>query len=72
MVGKKNLTDAEYGKHIREMNRKYALRFKAIQSLKDRKLTEAKIVITETEIQAEVKRLQSKQETKKRPSGCEW
>jgi len=48
------LNDAEYGKHIREQSKVYWLRFKAIQNLKNKKLAEAKIVLTEDEIKAEI------------------
>ena len=51
----KNMTDSEYGKHIREMNRKYWLRFKAIEALKADALAKAKITFTKEQIDAQVK-----------------
>ena len=50
------MNDAEYGRHIREQSRKYWLRYKAIQSLKDRELERIKFVVTETMIADEIKK----------------
>jgi len=48
------MNDAEYGKHIREQSKKYWVRFKAIQTLRDEAIAKAKIVISEEQIKAQI------------------
>ena len=52
----KPMSDAEYGRHIREQSKKYWLRYRAVQALKDRWLEEHKVVFTEEQILAEMKK----------------
>ena len=51
---KSKMNDAEYGAYIRGQSKKYWLRYKAKETLKNAKLAAAKIVITEAEIVAEM------------------
>lgn len=53
----KDLTPEEKAK-AREQGKKYALRLKAIQILKDRALEKLGVKITEEQIQEEIKKLQ--------------
>jgi len=48
------MTDAEYGKHIREMNAKYLARWNARQAIFKRKIASAKISVTKAEVDAEM------------------
>ena len=52
----KEMTDAEFGKHIREMNAKYAARWKARQKILNAKIAAAKITVSDAEVQAELKK----------------
>jgi len=49
----KNMTDAEYGKMIRDREKRYALRVKLLLL----KAKAAGIIVTEAEIDAEIKRM---------------
>jgi hypothetical protein len=51
---KSKMNNAEYGAYIREQSKKYWLRYKAKETLRNQKLAAAKIVITEAEIVAEM------------------
>ena len=53
----KDMTDAEYGKHIREMNAKYTARWDARQRILKAKIAQAKITVTDAEVQAELKKI---------------
>jgi len=48
------MTDAEYGKHIRELNEKYTARYKARKAILDRKIAAAKLTVTKAEVDAEM------------------
>ena len=52
----KDMTDAEFGKHIRELNAKYAARWKARQKILKTKIAAAKITVSDAEVQAELKK----------------
>ena len=52
----KDMTDAEFGKHIRELNAKYAARWKARQKILNAKIAAAKITVSDAEVQAELKK----------------
>ena len=52
----KNMTDAEFGKHIRELNAKYAARWNARQRILKAKIAAAKITVSDAEVQAELKK----------------
>ena len=53
----KDMTDAEFGKHIREMNAKYTARWNARQKILKAKIAAAKITVSDAEIQAELKKV---------------
>ena len=59
----KNMSDAEYGAHIRAKNAEYAKRFKARQAILARKLKAAKISVSGAEVEAEIKRIAAKKES---------
>ena len=48
------MTDAEYGKHIRDLNAKYLARWNARQAILKRKIASAKIVVSQAEVDAEM------------------
>lgn len=50
------MTDAEYGKHIREQSKLYARRASARQRIFMRKIREAGITVTDKEIDEEMKK----------------
>ena len=52
----KDMTDAEFGRHIREMNAKYAARWNARQKILKTKIAAAKITVSDAEVQAELKK----------------
>ena len=52
----KEMTDAEFGKHIRELNAKYAARWNARQRILKAKIAAAKITVSDAEVQAELKK----------------
>ena len=52
----KEMTDAEFGKHIRELNAKYAARWNARQKILKAKIAAAKITVSDAEVQAELKK----------------
>ena len=52
----KDMTDAEFGRHIREMNAKYAARWNARQKILKAKIAAAKITVSDAEVQAELKK----------------
>lgn len=54
---KSPMSDAEYGKHIRELNAKYTARWNARQAILNRKLAAAKITVTKAEVDAELKKI---------------
>ena len=56
----KDMSDAEYGAYIRTKSKDYAKRFKARQAILARKLKAAKISVTDTELDAEIKRIAAK------------
>ena len=53
----KDMTDAEFGRHIREMNAKYAARWNARQRILKAKIAAAKITVSNAEVQAELKKI---------------
>ena len=53
----KDMTDAEFGKHIREMNAKYTARWNARQRILKAKIAAAKITVSDAEVQAELKKV---------------
>ena len=53
----KDMTDAEFGRHIREMNAKYAARWNARQRILKAKIAAAKITVSDAEVQAELKKV---------------
>lgn len=53
----KEMTDAEYGKHIRELSAKYTARWNARQAILKRKIAAAKIAVTPAEVDAELKKV---------------
>ena len=52
----KDMTDAEFGRHIRELNAKYAARWNARQKILKAKIAAAKITVSDAEVQAELKK----------------
>ena len=52
----KDMTDAEFGRHIRELNAKYAARWNARQRILKAKIAAAKITVSDAEVQAELKK----------------
>ena len=54
----KDMTDAEYGKYIREQARVYNERAKVKARLLNAKIKKAKITITDEEVEKEIKRLE--------------
>ena len=53
----KDMTDAEFGRHIRELNAKYAARWNARQKILKAKIAAAKITVSDAEVQAELKKV---------------
>ena len=54
----KGMTDAEYGKYIREQTKVYNERAKVRARLLNAKIKKAKITITDEEVEKEIKRLE--------------
>ena len=52
----KDMTDAEFGAHIRALNKKYTARWKARQKILNAKIAAAKITVSDAEVQAELKK----------------
>ena len=51
-----DMTDQEYGKYIRDQAKDYALRYKVRKALLDKKIAQAKITVTDAEVEAEMKK----------------
>ena len=54
----KDMTDAEYGKYIREQAKVYNERARVKARLLNAKIKKAKITITDEEVEKEIKRLE--------------
>jgi len=53
----KDMTDAEFGAHIRAVNKKYTERWNALQRILKAKIAAAKITVSDAEVQAELKKI---------------
>ena len=57
----KDMTDAEYGKYIREQTRVYNERVKVKAKLLNAKIKKAKVTVTDEEVKRELKRFEELQ-----------
>ena len=57
----KDMTDAEYGKYIREQTKAYNERAKVKARLLNAKIKKAKVTVTDEEVEKELKRLEELQ-----------
>ena len=57
----KDMTDAEYGKYVREQAKVYNERAKARARLLNAKIKKAKVTVTDEEVEKELKRLEELQ-----------